>query len=392
MPQRLFDTAIWDDPRFEGCSIEAKLLYFFANSASRSNQAGMFRISPDAISLHTGIQTSELAEIFAELEPWEIIWYPDLQIIWARQFLDRQTHSSNFLMAVLDSIKQLPDDLQEEFLNYNHKVFERYQIKIAYKLTRRECVIIRDNFRCAYCGKEILEDADYEVDHVYPTSRGGRDNYLNMVASCQGCNRVKNDRSSEEADLKTPATTTFHASQAVAILKAQPEVLERWLQIFPKRANVVATLLNIDQRQPILLPTSDDVNQSRATLGNILGSESVLEPGSVSESDKGAVHKRTADPRVKQILDQIREYCGYPDRRTEDPIPNPAKESTFVKKMFNRGFTLESVVDYWKRRINERGGEFISATWINEDIGKRPRSRALPTGEELAASWGKGGD
>ncbi len=58
-------------------------------------------------------------------------------------------------------------------------------------------VLARDHHRCAYCG----DAGATTVDHVYPRSRGGGDNYGNLVAACADCNGRKADRTPEEADM-----------------------------------------------------------------------------------------------------------------------------------------------------------------------------------------------
>jgi 5-methylcytosine-specific restriction endonuclease McrA len=55
-------------------------------------------------------------------------------------------------------------------------------------LTRR-AVLVRDQFRCAYC-----EAPGDTVDHVVPRSRGGRHEWTNVVAACRRHNIQKGDR------------------------------------------------------------------------------------------------------------------------------------------------------------------------------------------------------
>lgn len=59
----------------------------------------------------------------------------------------------------------------------------------------------RDQHICAYCGNEFSH-LDLTRDHVMPTSRGGKDTWQNVVAACGGCNKVKDDRTPEEAGMK----------------------------------------------------------------------------------------------------------------------------------------------------------------------------------------------
>lgn len=51
-------------------------------------------------------------------------------------------------------------------------------------------------FRCAYCGTAIQDD--YELDHIMPVSRGGKNVIENIAPVCLSCNRSKYDRTVEE--------------------------------------------------------------------------------------------------------------------------------------------------------------------------------------------------
>jgi hypothetical protein len=48
----------------------------------------------------------------------------------------------------------------------------------------------RDNCQCLYCGN-YFEFADLSRDHVRPRSRGGPDEWENVVAACKRCNQRK---------------------------------------------------------------------------------------------------------------------------------------------------------------------------------------------------------
>ncbi|WP_026208024.1 HNH endonuclease [Catelliglobosispora koreensis] len=58
-------------------------------------------------------------------------------------------------------------------------------------------VLRRDGNRCAYCGGEA-----FTIDHILPSSRGGKNTWLNTVAACGGCNQRKGDRTPAEADMR----------------------------------------------------------------------------------------------------------------------------------------------------------------------------------------------
>lgn len=72
--------------------------------------------------------------------------------------------------------------------------------KIRKANIKRLKVIIRDNFRCAYCGIKP-GTGKLTLDHVLPKSKGGKDVPENLVASCFSCNNKKGDRTPEQAKM-----------------------------------------------------------------------------------------------------------------------------------------------------------------------------------------------
>jgi 5-methylcytosine-specific restriction endonuclease McrA len=59
-------------------------------------------------------------------------------------------------------------------------------------------IMRRDGMRCQYCGKthKILT-----IDHILPKSRGGTDEWENLVTSCIECNNKKGNKTPEEAGM-----------------------------------------------------------------------------------------------------------------------------------------------------------------------------------------------
>lgn len=60
-------------------------------------------------------------------------------------------------------------------------------------------VITRDMYICQYCGDKVMNNMT--VDHVVPSSRGGKTTFENCVASCKGCNCFKDDRLPSECGM-----------------------------------------------------------------------------------------------------------------------------------------------------------------------------------------------
>ncbi|MEV4919666.1 HNH endonuclease [Streptomyces tirandamycinicus] len=91
----------------------------------------------------------------------------------------------------------------------------------------RRGVLVRDQHRCAYCGKRATT-----VDHVVPRSRGGADNWLNTVASCAEDNHRKADRTPEQAGmplLHQPFVPTPADAMLLALRAGERSSLPEWL-------------------------------------------------------------------------------------------------------------------------------------------------------------------
>jgi len=78
------------------------------------------------------------------------------------------------------------------------KSASRARAPISAKL--RFSVLMRDGFRCRYCGRTAGEpEVVLHVDHVVPLSAGGLTMENNLVASCAECNLGKSTRTVESA-------------------------------------------------------------------------------------------------------------------------------------------------------------------------------------------------
>jgi len=51
---------------------------------------------------------------------------------------------------------------------------------------------------CFYCGIEILTKWEHTYDHFIPLSRGGENDFSNLVECCKKCNSDKADKIIEE--------------------------------------------------------------------------------------------------------------------------------------------------------------------------------------------------
>ncbi len=78
--------------------------------------------------------------------------------------------------------------------------FDRRMQRQAVRLSRKN-VYLRDNYTCQYTGRK-LPASKLNLDHVIPTSRGGKTNWENLVCCCVEVNAIKGNRTPEEAGLK----------------------------------------------------------------------------------------------------------------------------------------------------------------------------------------------
>lgn len=60
----------------------------------------------------------------------------------------------------------------------------------------------RDLHICGYCARMFTVDK-LSRDHIIPVSKGGKDNWLNVVTACKRCNNEKDDLSIDEWNKKS---------------------------------------------------------------------------------------------------------------------------------------------------------------------------------------------
>jgi len=71
----------------------------------------------------------------------------------------------------------------------------KYTIKFC-----RSSIYERDKGICQYCEKKINK-FDATLDHIIPKSRGGRNNWNNIVFCCKKCNDKKRNKTPAEANM-----------------------------------------------------------------------------------------------------------------------------------------------------------------------------------------------
>jgi HNH endonuclease len=64
----------------------------------------------------------------------------------------------------------------------------------------KDALLARDRHICAYCGGRFKR-SELDCEHVVPLSKGGRNNWMNLVTACKRCNHHKRNRTPEEAHM-----------------------------------------------------------------------------------------------------------------------------------------------------------------------------------------------
>lgn len=65
----------------------------------------------------------------------------------------------------------------------------------------RRNIAKRDHHTCQYCNKYVTME-EMTIDHVIPKSQGGLTNWENCVVACMLCNRLKDNRTPEQAGFR----------------------------------------------------------------------------------------------------------------------------------------------------------------------------------------------
>ena len=98
----------------------------------------------------------------------------------------------------------------------------------------------RDRYLCAYCGRQHHAD-DLTREHIRPTSRGGRDIWMNCITACRGCNGRKGNRLPEEARMSLlylPYVPSLHEDMILRGRRSLVDQMEFLLASVPRSSRL----------------------------------------------------------------------------------------------------------------------------------------------------------
>ena len=130
MPERGFDTGFWNDPFVQKLPQEGKTLFAYLWTNDHCNPAGLYEITPKTIAFDTGLSPADIPALLESLKP-KVVWYPDENLVWVKNFIKRQSKSSKFLAAAAKYLTSIHNNgAIKELLDYN---LQRYSISIPYQ-------------------------------------------------------------------------------------------------------------------------------------------------------------------------------------------------------------------------------------------------------------------
>jgi hypothetical protein len=97
--------------------------------------------------------------------------------------------------------------------------------KTISKKTRFE-VFKRDSFKCQYCGKSA-PDVILVVDHIIPVAKGGGNDIVNLITSCEECNQGKSDRQLSDQSILAKQRSQL---EEINIRREQIKMMAEWRQ------------------------------------------------------------------------------------------------------------------------------------------------------------------
>jgi hypothetical protein len=184
------------------------------------------------------------------------------------------------------------------------------------KKTLRFKVFERDEFTCQYCGKKPPKVV-LEVDHIYPKSKGGTDDILNLITACLDCNRGKRDTIIRNVKTKKEVQQAMDEAKEIELQlkkyyryqrkkeEAKNEIIEELLFTWSELWNFTCTLNKSGRRTIINFIDFLTINEIKESME--IARERIDDEEQCFRYFCGIVHnkKRENNERLKQIADNF---------------------------------------------------------------------------------------
>jgi len=153
---RSINTKFWNDSYIIKLKPLEKLLFIYLLSNDLVCLAGCYEISPQRISFDTGIELIEVEKILTSFEKDEKVFYKDGFII-IKNYLKNQSLNDNMNKNIISTIKQLPENIKETYLNIT-KPLEGFES--LWKLEGKT----RNEYKNELEGFESLREIEGEIE------------------------------------------------------------------------------------------------------------------------------------------------------------------------------------------------------------------------------------
>lgn len=182
---RYVNTAFWDDDYISELSWKEKLLFLYLLTSPLTSICGAFEISLRRIAFDTGMEISEIRDFLGKFQSDQKIYYVDGKWIVLRNFLKHQTFGAKMQMGINYEVAKLPPNIAV-LVERGTPITRNKRTKVS--ATKRKRILERDNYACAFCGK----NKGLEIDHITPVIAGGTSEESNLRVLCESCNGKRN--------------------------------------------------------------------------------------------------------------------------------------------------------------------------------------------------------
>jgi hypothetical protein len=190
-------------------------------------------------------------------------------------------------------------------------------------------VFKRDSFTCQYCGGKA-PDVLLHLEHIQPVSKGGDNDLLNLVTSCQACNLGKGSRELSDASAIEKARRQVEELQK---RREQIEMVMRWQQSLADMNNqevdaCVAVWLTIAPGKP-----PNNLGRCKLKLWiKKFGIGEVIEAMNAAAKYVIIRDGKATDESFEVAFSKIGGICAIRDSERKDPL---LAEAWHLRNIFN---------------------------------------------------------
>jgi hypothetical protein len=146
--------------------------------------------------------------------------YKKVRSLYASEIGDRLIHDRQISAFIAGEMLKLAPEIDVE----NNRIIQFIK-RAEWPSFVKEVLIARDRGKCALCGIDIslVLLATAHIDHIYPLSRGGCNDLVNLQLSCSKCNLEKGS-SQREARTSVPE---YHSRQHLNLTRRRTPKKQR---------------------------------------------------------------------------------------------------------------------------------------------------------------------